>query len=270
MKMTASGDRPKNLRSAGAIAFLTVDTLFWSKKTIFIAFISILVLVLAMLGRFVLSYHWIRAPFTPMQVFGALLSTAVIHFLVAFVSLFYGTALISEELEGKTLTYLFVRPISKPVVMLGKFVALIWISSILVLPSVILCYVILYLGKQPIFEDAPVLAKDLGVVFLALLAYGSLFSLLGAWLRHSVLVGLLYAFGWEGIILYMPGVTRKLTLGHYIQSILPHDDGTTALASMFGQLSNPIESTVTLLLLSTLFLAIACLIVREKEYILDQ
>jgi ABC-type transport system involved in multi-copper enzyme maturation permease subunit len=268
--MKSSGDRPRNLRSASTIAFLTVDTLFWSRKTLFVGFISILVLALAMLGRLVLSYHWIRAPFNPIQVFGVLLSTAVIHFLVAFVSLFYGTALISEEVEGKTLTYLFVRPISKPVVMLGKFVALIWIGSILVFPTVILCYVILYLGRQPIFEDAAVLAKDLGVVFLALLAYGSLFSLLGAWLRHSMLVGLLYAFGWEGIISYMPGVTGKLTLGHYVQSILPHDDATTALATVFGQLSRPVESVVTLMLLSMLFLAITCLIVRDKEYVLDQ
>jgi ABC-2 type transport system permease protein len=268
--MRASGGRPKNLRSVSTIALVTVDTLFWSKKTVFIAFISILVLALAMLGRFALSYHWIRAPFNPIQVFGVLLSTAVVHFLVAFVSLFYGTALISEEVEGKTLTYLFVRPIPKPVIMMGKFVALIWISSILVLPSVILCYLILYLGKQPILEDAPVLAKDLGVVFLALLAYGSLFSLLGAWLKHSMLIGLLYAFGWEGIISYMPGATRKLTLSHYIQSILPHDDATTGLANIFGQVSNPIESVVTLLLLSMLFLAITCLMVREKEYVLDQ
>jgi ABC-2 type transport system permease protein len=270
MKMSASGDRSKNLRSASTIAFLTIDTLFWSKKTIFVAFISILVLALAMLGRLVLSFHWIRAPFTSNQVFGVLLSTAVIHFLVTFVSLFYGTALISEELEGKTLTYLFVRPVSKPVIMLGKFIALIWISSILVLPSVILCYLILYLGRQPLLEDAVILGKDLGVVFLALLAYGSLFSLFGAWLKHSMLVGLLYAFGWEGIISYLPGVTRKLTLGHYIQSVFPHEDATTSLAAIFGQLGNPIESVVTLLLLTMLFVAIACLIVREKEYVLDQ
>jgi ABC-type transport system involved in multi-copper enzyme maturation permease subunit len=268
--MRASGSHSKNLRGAGTIAFLTVDTLFWSKKTLFVAFILVLVLVLAIFGRLVLSYHWIRAPFTPAQVFGVLLSTAVIHFLVAFVTLFYGTALISEELEGKTLTYLFVRPISKPVVMLGKFIALIWISSVLVLPSVIFCYLILYLGERPLFKDAAILGKDLGVVFLAMLAYGSLFSLLGAWLKHSVLVGLLYAFGWEGIISYLPGVTRKLTLGHYIQSVLPQEDATTFLSTIFGQLSNPIESVVTLLLLSMLFLATACLIVREKEYVLDQ
>jgi ABC-2 type transport system permease protein len=270
MKMRASADRSKNLRSAGTIAFLTVDTLFWSKKTVFVAFISVIVLALAMLGRLVLSYHWIRAPFTPSQVFGVLLSTAVIHFLVALVSLFYGTALISEELEGKTLTYLFVRPIAKPVIMLGKFVALIWISSILVLPSVVLCYLILYLGKPSLLEDTVILGKDLGVVLLALLAYGSLFSLFGAWLKHSMLIGLLYAFGWEGIISYLPGVTGKLTLSHYIQSILPHDDTTTSLLTIFGRLSNPIESVVTLLLLTMLFLALACVIIREKEYVLDQ
>ena len=81
--------------------------------------ISLFIVALAILARLILAYHWIRAPFSPAQVFGDLMSTAVIHFLVVFITLFYGTALISEEVEGKTLTYLFLRPIPKPVIMLG-------------------------------------------------------------------------------------------------------------------------------------------------------
>ncbi len=259
-------------RSVNTIASLTLDTLFWSKKTVFVAAVSTLILLLSLMGRLVLTYRWIRVPFTPAQVFSSLMSTAVIHFLVVFVTLFYGTALISEEVEGKTLTYLIVRPIPKPTIMLGKFLALIWISVVLVLPTILFSYAILYVRTDmgPFLEDIGILGKDIGIVLLALLAYGSLFSLLGAWLRHSILTGLVYAFGWEGIISYLPGFTRKLTITHYVQSIFPHEDTGTAIAMMIGERSGLLESVVTLLLLSCFFLATASLVLREKEYVLDQ
>ncbi len=262
----------RGLRSVNTIASLTLDTLFWSKKTIFVAAISVAIMLLALLGRLILAYHWIRVPFTPAQVFASLMSTAVIHFLVVFVTLFYGTALISEEVDGKTLTYLLVRPIPKPTIMVGKFLALAWISALLVLPTVFFSYAILYLGGDlgPLLEDAGVLGKDIGTIMLALMAYGSLFSLLGAWLKHPIITGLVYAFGWEGIISYLPGFTRKLTITHYVQSIFPHEDTGTAIAMMIGERSGTLESIVTLVLLSGFFLATASLILREKEYVLDQ
>jgi len=259
-------------RSVNTIASLTLDTLFWSKKTIFVAAISALIMLLSLLGRLILTYRWIRSPFTPEQVFSSLMSTAVIHFLVVFVTLFYGTALISEEVEGKTLTYLLVRPIPKPTIMVGKFLALIWISTLLVIPTIFVSYAILYVRTDmgPFLEDIGVLGKDIGIVFLALVAYGSMFSLLGAWLRHSILTGLVYAFGWEGIVSYLPGFTRKLTITHYIQSIFPHEDAGTSIAMMIGERSGLLESILTLILLSAFFLATASLILREKEYVLDQ
>ncbi len=270
--MGGSSKLVRGWSSVNTIASLTLDTLFWSRKTIFVAAISLLIMMMALLGRLILTYRWIRAPFTPEQVFSTLMSTAVIHFLVVFVTLFYGTALISEEVEGKTLTYLFVRPIPKPTIMLGKFLALVWVSVLLVLPTVFLGYAILYVRADmgPFLEDIGTLGKDIGVVFLALLAYGSLFSLLGAWLKHSIITGLVYAFGWEGIVSYLPGFTRKLTVTHYVQSIFPHEDTGTAIAMMIGERSGLLESVLTLILLSCFFLATASLILREKEYVLDQ
>jgi ABC-type transport system involved in multi-copper enzyme maturation permease subunit len=270
--MATALDIPKVWRNMRTLAFLTLDTLFWSKKTIFVAIISSLVVGMSVLGRLIMEYRWIRVPFTPAQVFAALMSTAVIHFLVVFVTLFYGTALISEEVEGKTLTYLFVRPIPKATIMLGKFVALVWICSLLVLPPILLSYFVLYarLDMQPLMADIGILARDIAIVFLALLTYGAFFSLLGAWLKHSILVGLAYAFGWEGIVSYLPGFTRKLTITHYLQSIFPHEDTASAIAMMIGERTPPAEATITLVLMAAFFLMTACLILREREFVLEQ
>ncbi len=262
----------KGWRDIRTIAYLTLDTLFWSKKTIFVLLLSVIVLGLAMLGRIILSYNLIPAALNSSQVFSILMSTAVIRFLVIFITLFYGTALISEEVEGKTLTYLFVRPIPKPTIMLGKYLALVWISSILVIPVVIVSYLILYLRPDmaPLFQDLPTLGKDIGIIFLALLAYGALFSLLGAWLKHSILIGLAYAFGWEGIVALLPGFTRKLTITHYVQSIFPQNDTLGAIAMLIGDRSSAVESVTTLVLLTAFFLATASLVLRDREFVLEQ
>jgi ABC-type transport system involved in multi-copper enzyme maturation permease subunit len=270
--MSAYAGLVRGWRNANTIASLTIDTLFWSKKTLFIAAVSIMIMLLSLLGRLILTYHWIRTPFTSAEVFSSLMSTAVIHFLVVFVTLFYGTALISEEVEAKTLTYLFVRPIPKPIIMAGKFLALIWIGSLLVIPTIFISFAILYIRTDmgPFLEDIGTLGKDIGIVFLALLAYGSLFSMLGAWLKHPILSGLVYAFGWEGLISYLPGFTRKLTITHYVQSVFPHENAGTAIAMMVGERSGPLESVLTLILMTGLFLITAGLVLREKEYVFEQ
>jgi hypothetical protein len=156
--------------------------------------------------------------------------------------------------------------------MLGKYLALIWISSLLVLPTIFLSYFILYLRSdlRPLMDDMGILAQDMGIVFLGLLAYGAMFSLIGACLKHSILAGLVYAFGWEGIISYLPGFTRKLTVTHYLQSIFPHEDSASAIAMLIGQRSGAAESVITLVLLIVLFIAAASVILREKEYVLEQ
>lgn len=269
----AAGFQPgKAWRDTRTIALLTLDTLFWSKKTIFVALISVMILGLSVTGRLILSYRWIHVPVTAPQVFGTLMATAVIHFLVVFVTLFYGTALISEEVEGKTLTYLFMRPIPKPVIMIGKYLALVWTGAVLILPTIFLSYVILYAGTEmaSFLADMTTLAKDIGIVFLAILTYGGFFALLGAWLKHPILAGLIYGFGWEAIISYLPGFTRKLTITHYIQSISPHGDTASAIAMLIGERTAPLESVLTLVLMAALFVATGSLILREKEYVLEQ
>src|SRR6185436_2130101 len=58
-----------------------------------------------------------------------------VHVLLLVVTLFYGTALVSDELEDKTITYLFIRPVSKSTIYLGKYLAYLVAAGLLLLPS---------------------------------------------------------------------------------------------------------------------------------------
>jgi len=58
-----------------------------------------------------------------------------LRFTVPVLAVFYGTSLIADEIEDKTITYLFTRPIPRGAVMAGKYLAYLACTSLVVLPS---------------------------------------------------------------------------------------------------------------------------------------
>ena len=63
-----------------------------------------------------------------------------IRFIVPILGVFYGTSLIADEVDDKTITYLFTRPIPRGAVLLGKYLAYLACTVLIVLPSVMLVY----------------------------------------------------------------------------------------------------------------------------------
>ena len=55
--------------------------------------------------------------------FGTAVSVLYLRFIVPALGLFYGTSLIADEVEDKTITYLFTRPIARGAIVLGKYLA---------------------------------------------------------------------------------------------------------------------------------------------------
>ncbi len=66
-----------------------------------------------------------------------------IRFIVPLLGVFYGTALIADEVEDKTITYLFSRPIPRSAVLLGKYFAYLVCTMFVVLPSLVLVWLLI-------------------------------------------------------------------------------------------------------------------------------
>jgi ABC-type transport system involved in multi-copper enzyme maturation permease subunit len=114
------------------------------------------------------------------------------------------------------------------------------------------------------------LAIFTGVALLSVITYSSLFTLLGTLLKKSILLGLFFILGWESIVQFFPGTTQKLTVTHYIKSLLPVQlSGTDSILAFQLQPSPVSESIITLLLLTVVFLAASIFIFYKKEYVLS-
>jgi ABC-type transport system involved in multi-copper enzyme maturation permease subunit len=186
--------------------------------------------------------------------------------------LFFGTSVTSEEVEGRTLTFLVTRPVSKPALLVGKYLAYTVIVTVLVWTGLIACFLILCFGRLGEVQVWAVLLRYLGVLTLGILAYGAFFTFLGSFLKKSVMFGLIFSFGWENVIQYFPGSTQRFAVVHYLKSLLPGVMQSRGRFSFLTFRLNPTPwpvSILTLILITAGFLTLAALLFQSKEYITE-
>lgn len=160
-----------------------------------------------------------------LYIFSNIIMTFYLQFLILILALFYGTSVCSEEIEGKTLTYLVTRPVSKSAVILGKYFAYTLLVILMVVVGMIFSFLILNTSHLLDFSAYRLLLRYLGVLSLGLLSYTAFFTLFGTFLKRSILFGLLFGFGWENVIQYFPGSTQRFAIVHYLKSLLPDSTG---------------------------------------------
>ena len=194
------------------------------------------------------------------------------YVLLAVITLFYGTALVSDELDDKTITYLFMRPVAKRTIYLGKYLAYLVCATMLLLPSATLCFLIA-MAADPAGETSrhlPVLLQDLAVLSLGILAYGALYTLLGTVFKRPVFVGLGFSIVWETLVTFIPGYLSKLTLKHYLLALLPHPAGERGILGFFESPTPAPLAVIVLLGATAGLLALGAWAFTNKEYVLEQ
>jgi len=205
-----------------------------------------------------------------MTVFQEILMVYFLQFLIIILTLFYGTSVCSEEIEGKTLHYLTTRPLTKGGIIIGKFAAYTVLSASMVLVSLAASYLIMSFEKLGEAAAYGALLRYAGVLLLGLMAYMALFTFLGTFLKKSILVGLAFGFGWETAIQYFPGSTQRFSVVHYLKSLLPYYSAGKFSILMFRlEPTSPAVAVLVLLLITAGFLGLACLFFSLKEYMFE-
>ena len=247
------------LAGVGRVFPLAFGEMVRSRRTMFVAVIVGVPVLLAMLARLggdaSINVTINGGRVSAAEMFDTILWLLFLRFAVPVLGVWYGTSLIADEVEEKTITYLFVRPIRRGTVVVGKYLAYLACTSIVMLAAVTLVYVAIVVRSA--FPEDVSLTRALAVLGLGLAAYGALFAFMGAWLRRPLVSGLVFAFGWEQVALVLPGYLRRFTLAYHLDSVFR--EGPTASTSLFWLLA----ITAGCLLLATR-------VVERREYILDQ
>jgi ABC-2 type transport system permease protein len=208
------------------------------------------------------------------SIFGLMIWIFYLRFAVPILGVFYGSALMADEIEDKTITYLFTRPIRRGAVLFGKYLAYLVCTVSVVLPSIVLVYLLVVPMKGSLGGSFIDLIKDLALLTLGLATYGALFAFVGARFKRPLLIGLIFILGWEQAALAFPGYLKRFTVAYYLQGLVPHAMPNDSILSMvqgiFRESPSLAGSLAGLLIVFVVFVAWSTWTVERREYVLEQ
>src|SRR5688572_9254217 len=254
---------PSTLTAAVRIFELSLGEMLWSRRTIFMGLVVGLPVVLALVIRLfeLVGTAGVRVNNMAVDgpaVFGLIIWAFFLKFSIPVLGVFYGTSLIADEVEDKTITYLFSRPISREAVLLGKYLAYLGCTILVVLPSIMLVWLLVIPMGGSLGANFIDLVKDLGIVATGLAVYGAVFAFIGAYFKRPLLIGLVFVFGWEQVVLMIPSNLQLWSVAYYLQGLVPHampnDGSASMLQAIFRQIPSLTTSVVALALITAGFL----------------
>lgn len=215
---------------------LTVRGLLGRRRALLLAILPVLLLALAGLVRWASSGDLgTTVGFTDRFALGTLLP---------LLCLLIGTGVISSEIDDGSIVYLLAKPVPRRTIIASKLLVA-WGAA------VVLAVVPVVLAVQIAGDDGGRLGAAFGLAaLLAALAYTTVFVALSVATRNAVIVGLLYALLWEGVLGgYVPGV-RNVSVRQWAlaaaERVLGDDAASWGVVSAVG-----LPSAVALLVVAT-------------------
>ena len=254
---------------------LSFGQMLWSRRTIFMAIILLVPIMLALGIRIADAMGGLERlkGVRGVTTFGVIVWWLYLRFVVPMLGAFYGTSLIADEVEDRTITYLFTRPVPKRAILLGKYAAYLACTVLMVLPSLTVVF-FLMVPLREIGAAFPMLATDLALLASGLAVYGGVFALVGTATRWPLVIGLVFAFGWEQVAMVMSGYVRRFTVVYWLQGLVPHaipsEELTSLLAPIINEAPDAWTCVISLAMALVVSLAVAMFVVERREYVLRQ
>jgi ABC-2 type transport system permease protein len=187
------------MRAFWAIVDLTLRALVGRRRTLTIALLAVLPVLLGILVR--LGGGRPDAP--------EILDTLVIRTVCPLVALVIGTGAIGSEIDDGTLIFQLIKPVPRWVVAVAKTAVAAFVTAVLVVPPVVVTGLLLGgLGAESI-------RTTIGFAIAALAggtAYAIGFTALGLMTSRALVVGLGYTLIWEGVLAGLLEGTRFLSV----------------------------------------------------------
>lgn len=229
----------------------------------------------------------------------------VLQLMVPLAAVIAGSVVISEEVEDRTITYLLTRPIPRPAVLFGRWLATLTVllaligGSVFALGKVVESRAATYEAPQrEVIEfknregetrtrvrEAPdaelvaatsegrlpdgLLASVAGIALLGATVYSALFAAIGTFNKHPMVLGLGYCFAVEGMLANLPGTNQTWTIQYYLRSLLLETH-----PELWGKLPEVLiakhdsfrEAVTTLVVILVLALGLGAAVIRRKQY----
>jgi ABC-2 type transport system permease protein len=189
--------------------------------------------------------------------------SALLGFLLPMWSLGFATDALGSERENRSLVWLLMRPLPRPAIYLGKFVALLpWALGLNLGGFAVLCLAGGAPGRLALHLFWP-------AILCGSLAFCALFYLMGAYFRRPAVAGLVYVFFLEIVFGNLPGFLKRVSITFYARCMLyaeAQDYGYTPDNPEIFMPVNGSTAIAVLLMVTVLLLALGTVVFTRSQY----
>lgn len=217
------------LRQIAAIMRLELKKNFFGKRAILVYLLAAmpvaLLLMIALLPP--IAREWLDFSEYPnifLYIYNGLILRAVVFFGCAwiFMNLFRG------EMVDRSLHYYFLSSVHREVLVAGKYLSGLVTSVVLFVGVTIISMLLLffphfYSASLRFFFEGPGMSQLLtyaSITLLACIGYGAFFIVVGLFFRNPIIPALML-YGWESINFLLPPLLKKISVIHYLNSLMP-------------------------------------------------
>src|SRR6266852_2783351 len=216
------------LRQIAAIMRLDVKRNFFGKRAVLIYLLALMPIgLLSLMSILPPGFAWADFTQYPLRfslIYNALILRTVVFFGCAwiFMNLFRG------EIVDRSLHYYFLSAVRREVLLAGKYLSGLVTSVVLFTTVTVVSMLLVFFGhffsaSVRFFLDGAGIGQLFTYVVITMLAcvgYGAFFMVVGLFFRNPIIPALVL-YGWEWINFLLPPVLKKISVIHYLNSLVP-------------------------------------------------
>jgi len=260
------------LRQIAAIMRLELKKNFFGKRSVLVYLLALMPIGLLTLIAIVTpaARDWLdfsRYPTLFAVIYNALVLRTVVFFGCGwiFMNLFRG------EIVDRSLHYYFLSAVRREVLVAGKYfsglvTSVVLFTSVTVVSMLLMFFPNFYSASMRFFFEGAGLTHLLtyaGITILACIGYGGFFIMVGLFFRNPIIPALAL-YGWEWLNFLLPPLLKKISVIHYLNSLVP----VPISEGPFAVIAEPTPAWISvpgLLIVTALILIAAGLRIRHME-----
>src|ERR1051325_12036595 len=213
-------------RQIGAILRLELKKNFFGKRALLVYLLAMMPIGLLVLVELINPMRQDIGQFQ--SVFSIFYNSMILRTVVFFGCAWIFMNLFRGEIVDRSLHYYFLSAVRREVLVTGKYLSGLLTSVVLFTTVTVVSMLIVFfshaqtLGTRFFLEGAGLsqLFWYMTITILACIGYGAVFLVVGLFFRNPIIPALLL-YGWEWINFLLPPLLKKISVIHYLNSLVP-------------------------------------------------
>jgi len=257
------------LRQIRAIVALDLKKNFFGKRSLLVYLLALMPIGLLTLVELINPLGRTADQF--FAIFSIFYNSMILRTVIFFGSAWIFMNLFRGEIVDRSLHYYFLSAVRREVLVAGKYLSGLLTAAVLFTTVTVVCMLLVFFSHQyaastRIFFEGAGLSQLLWYVTITILAcigYGAFFLVVGLFFRNPIIPALVL-YGWEWINFLLPPLLKKISVVHYLNSLVP----VPVSEGPFAVVAEPTPAWISipgLLIVTALVLFLAATRIRRME-----